>query len=36
MSKKTTKTPEELQAALQELIADGSVQAIVDKYIPAE
>ena len=27
---------EEINAALEELIADGTVQAIVDKYIVAE
>ena len=36
VSKDNTALLEAVDAALQALIADGSVQAIVDKYIPAE
>ena len=33
---KGSELTEKINAALEELIADGSVQAVVDKYIPAE
>ena len=36
MSKDNTALYEAVNAALEELIADGTVQAIIDKYIPAE
>lgn len=36
MSKTNTELYEKVNAALQELIADGTVQAIIDKYISAE
>ena len=36
MSKDNTALYEAVNAALEELIADGTVKAIVDKYIPAE
>jgi len=36
MSKDNTELYEAVNAALEELIADGTVQAIIDKYIPAE
>ena len=36
MSKDNTALFEAVNAALEELIADGTVQAIIDKYIPAE
>ncbi len=36
MSKDNTALYEAVNAALEELIADGTVQAIVEKYIPAE
>ena len=36
MSKDNAELYEAVNAALQELIADGTVQAIIDKYIPAE
>ena len=35
-SKKNTELSASVNAALAELIADGTVQAIIDKYIPAE
>ena len=35
-AKENTELKDKVDAALQELIADGSVQEIVDKYIPAE
>ena len=34
-AKKAPKNMEELQAALQALIADGTVASIIEKYIPA-
>lgn len=36
MSKDNTALYEAVNAALEELIADGTVQSIIDKYIPAE
>ena len=36
MSKNNPELYEAVNAALEELIADGTVQAIIDKYIPAE
>ena len=36
MSKDNTELYEKVNAALEELIADGTVQAIIDKYISAE
>lgn len=36
MSKDNTTLYEAVNAALEELIADGTVQSIIDKYIPAE
>jgi len=36
MSKDNTELFDAVNAALEELIADGTVQAIIDKYIPAE
>ena len=36
MNKDNTALYEAVNAALEELIADGTVQAIIDKYIPAE
>ena len=36
MSKDNTELYEAVNAALEELLADGTVQAIIDKYIPAE
>ena len=36
MSKDNAELYEAVNAALEELIADGTVQAIIDKYIPAE
>ena len=36
MSKDNTELYEAVNAALDELLADGTVQAIIDKYIPAE
>ncbi|NLF35000.1 MAG: transporter substrate-binding domain-containing protein, partial [Clostridiales bacterium] len=36
MAKGNTALLEAINGALAELIADGTVQAIVDKYIPAE
>ena len=36
LSKDNTALLDAVNAALAELIADGTVQAIVDKYIPAE
>ena len=36
MNKDNTELYEAVNAALEELIADGTVQAIIDKYIPAE
>ena len=35
-AKENTELKDKVDAALQELIADGSVQAVVNKYIPAE
>ena len=35
-AKENTELQEQVNAALKELIADGSVQKIIDKYIPAE
>ena len=35
-SKDTPELTAEVNGALKELIADGTVQAIIDKYIPAE
>ena len=35
-AKKNTELAESVNAALAELIADGTVQSIIDKYIPAE
>ena len=36
MNKNNTKLYEEVNKALEELIADGTVQTIIDKYISAE
>lgn len=36
VSKENTELRDQINAALKELIADGSVQKVVDKYIPAE
>jgi len=36
MNKENTALYEAVNAALKELIADGTVKGIIDKYIPAE
>ncbi len=36
INKKNTKLLEDINKALEELIADGTVKSIIDKYIPAE
>ena len=36
VSKENTELRDQINTALKELIADGSVQKVVDKYIPAE
>ncbi len=36
IAKENTELLEKVNGALKELIADGTVKAIIDKYIPAE